>query len=411
MTAAALLLSAVVASALLLVVPGAEASFDAPKRLAALLGIAAASIAVWGIAWRPSPPASLSRPARIVAWLALGALAGAATSAATSSRPAVALDTLRVLLMGALCLPLGASPALADGRWRFPLAAFLGAASIDAVISLLQAADVFQPFDFAALSGRTATSALIGNEGQLALVLALGVIAAAGVAAVERRTVPRALGVAAATVQLVALLANRNLTSLLVLAAGAAILLVALRGRRAVLPLAAVIAALAFVVVVVPPLRARVGTAVADARDGRWDDLTSNRLGAWAASLEMIRARPLVGVGPGTFGAEFVPHRLDAELRWRSRFVIPLETSTFSEAHCDYLQALAELGVPAGMAAIAAALVLLLALARRAGPEAAVLLAVLGGGAVAAFTWFPMQRPATAVPLLLAAGRAWRLVA
>jgi hypothetical protein len=47
-----------------------------------------------------------------------------------------------------------------------------------------------------------------------------------------------------------------------------------------------------------------------------------------------------------------------------------------------------------------------------AGPdrnEAVLLLAFLGAGAVAALTWFPMQRPLTAVPLLLAAGRAWRI--
>jgi hypothetical protein len=37
------------------------------------------------------------------------------------------------------------------------------------------------------------------------------------------------------------------------------------------------------------------------------------------------------------------------------------------------------------------------------------LLAVLVTGAAAALTWFPLQRPVTAVPLLLAAGRAWRI--
>ncbi len=411
MTAAALLLAAVVASVLLLVAPAAEASFDAPKRLVALLGIAAAAVVVWGIAWRPSPPASPSRPARVVAWLAVAALVGAAIAALVSPRAVVALDTLRVLLVGALCLPLGASPALADGRRRLPLAAFLGAATIDAVVSLLQASGAFQPFDFAAVSGRTATSALIGNEGQLALVLALGVIAAAGVVAVERRTAPRALAGVAAAVQLVALLVNRNLTSLLVLVAGVAVLLVALRGRRAVVVLVALVAALGVAAAVVPPLRTRVAQALTEAREGRWDDLTSNRLGAWAAALEMVRARPLTGMGPGTFGAEFVPHRLTAELRWRERFVIPVVTSTFTEAHCDYLQALAELGAPAGLAAIAAALLLLVSLARQPSAEAAVLLAILAGGAVAALTWFPLQRPATAVPLLLAAGRAWRLIA
>ncbi len=39
------------------------------------------------------------------------------------------------------------------------------------------------------------------------------------------------------------------------------------------------------------------------------------------------------------------------------------------------------------------------------------LAALLATGAAAALTWFPLQRPITAVPLLLAAGRAWRVAA
>ena len=48
---------------------------------------------------------------------------------------------------------------------------------------------------------------------------------------------------------------------------------------------------------------------------------------------------------------------------------------------------------------------------RRQSPETAVLLAILAAGATGALTWFPLQRPVTAVPLLLAAGRAWKVSA
>jgi hypothetical protein len=41
--------------------------------------------------------------------------------------------------------------------------------------------------------------------------------------------------------------------------------------------------------------------------------------------------------------------------------------------------------------------------------EALLLLALLVAGATSALTWFPLQRPVTGVPLLLAAGRAWRI--
>jgi O-antigen ligase len=408
---AAGVLAVVVAASLLIVAPGAEAAFDAPKRVLALLGIAVAAIAIWVV---PAPRRELPPVARWLRWLVVVALVGAVVAALASPRRAMAVDTVRVLLVGALCLPLGASRALDDGRWRLPLLAFLAGCVIDAVMSLLQAAGLAQPFALEAVAGRAPTGAMLGNEGQLALVLALAVIAAVGIASVGRRPAVRVSSAVIVVVALAALLVNRNLTALLAVTVGLGVLALVLGGRRALLPLAAGLVVFAGVMAVVPPLHDRVARVVEDARAGRWDDLTSNRLGAWAAALEMVRARPLTGVGPGTFGADFVPYRIAAELRWRTRFVIPVVTSTFSETHSDYLQALAELGVPAGLAAVIAAAVLLVALARRAGPaspEAAVLLALLCGGAVAALTWFPLQRPASAVPLLLAAGRAWRLLA
>jgi len=81
------------------------------------------------------------------------------------------------------------------------------------------------------------------------------------------------------------------------------------------------------------------------------------------------------------------------------------------------LPTIAEAGVPGGVAVIVSAGALATALVRRrpgaALPrlETAVLLGVLAAGAAAAATWFPLQRPITAVPLLLAAGRSWRLSA
>jgi O-antigen ligase len=130
----------------------------------------------------------------------------------------------------------------------------------------------------------------------------------------------------------------------------------------------------------------------------------------------MVRDRPLTGFGPGTFQAEFVTHRLRAEIAMKRRLVNPLATSSYSEAHCDYLQPFAEAGIPAGLLALSSAALLLAAMARRARTgdpavraELVVLLALLAAGATAALTWFPLQRPITSVPLLLAAGRGWRL--
>jgi O-antigen ligase len=51
----------------------------------------------------------------------------------------------------------------------------------------------------------------------------------------------------------------------------------------------------------------------------------------------MIRERPLLGYGPGTFAAEFVPHRLRAEIFWSRRLVNPQLNSFYAQAHCEYL--------------------------------------------------------------------------
>ena len=158
-----------------------------------------------------------------------------------------------------------------------------------------------------------------------------------------------------------------------------------------------------------------VDTKAAAARTGNWDAIVSFRGGAWAAAGDMARERPWLGYGPGTFGAEYVPHRLAAEIRARRRFVAPLMTSSYAESHCDYLQVFSDAGVPAGLAVVGAVAGLFAALGaaawRRGSPETVLLFAVLAAGATGALTWFPLQRPVTAVPLLLAAGRAWRISA
>src|SRR5215470_428304 len=98
-TIAGIAISAAFAASAFLVDPRAEASFDAPKRLATLIavGIAAAAAFLWGrhgsalsTIWR-----SAGRLPRAVLVLAAAALAGAAVSALASPRRAMALDGFR----------------------------------------------------------------------------------------------------------------------------------------------------------------------------------------------------------------------------------------------------------------------------------------------------------------------------
>jgi len=416
---AAALLFLVVLGTSLAVDPKAYASFDAPKRLIGACGAALAAFVVFGLARRSGPGPlrwrAIPLAARLTLVAASAALALATLSAFLSPDRAVALDSLRVILLFGLLLPLGASAVVARRR-NLLAGALIAAAAGNAILSLLQTRGI-SPFRLQTYGARNETGALAGNVGYLALSLAFAAVLALGTLLAARSTAIRVAAAAALLLSLAGIFVNRNLTAIAALAIGGVVLVVTWFGRRSRWPVVAVVAAIAAGAVLVPPLRQRVGQAAGMVRRGEWDRLTTYRTGAWAAALQMVRDRPLVGFGPGTYAAEFTPHRLVAEVRNRRRYVNPLLTSSYSEAHCDYLQAFAETGVPGGVAVLAAAAALFAAVGRRTAKgdahriEAAILLGLLAAGAAAALTWFPMQRPISGVPLLLAAGRSWRLAA
>ena len=125
----------------------------------------------------------------------------------------------------------------------------------------------------------------------------------------------------------------------------------------------------------------------------------------------MVATRPLTGYGLGSFAAEQQTHRLAAELALQQRRATDRSVSFMRR---DYLQLAAEAGIPALLLVLGAAGATLTGLATHrpaADIERLVVLALLTCGAVAALTWFPLQIPFTAIALLLAIGRAWRIVA
>ncbi len=401
----------------LLVDSGADGSFDAPKRFAALvlIGVAAAALA-----FSPGSLGAARSPRTRRDWilaLSAAALAWAALAALASPRRAVCLDATRVLFLYALLLPIGASRVV-KRRGPFLLGVFLSVAAADAAVSILQARGVFQPFALVTDPGsRESTGAYVGNVGYLALALALAAVGALAVLLEAQSTSLRAAAGAAALLFAGGLLVNQNLTSLSALAVGAAILGVSRFGRRALPPALAAALLLAAGVAAYRPMRQRVQEVVRAVGERDWNRVVTYRLGAWKAAAAMAAERPLLGYGPGTFEAEYIPHRLAAEIAARTRYVNPQRTSSYGEAHCDYLQAFAETGWPGGLLTVAAAALLLFELGRaarrlegRRRAEATFLLAFLGAGAAAALTWFPLQRPISAIPLLLAAGRAWALL-
>ncbi len=390
-----------------LVDPVAEAAFDAPKRLAAVLGLTVAAVAT---ATLPRPFGDVrSGVARAALALAGVAVLGIVIAALTSPRRPLALDGLRGLALLGLALPIGASRLLEGSPRRWVAGAFVGAATVNAVLALLEATVGLRLFTVVSVTGRGATGALVGNEGQLALLLVLAAVGTLAMATVASR---RRGPLAALVVLLIAGIgACANVTAVLALAAGSAVVLVRRFGSRTLLPLAVAGGVGMAVLLAASPLGRRAAGLLDDARAGRWDELTSNRFGAWAAALEMIRSRPLAGFGPGTYAAEFVPHRLAAEIRLRRRLTTPIMASTYGEAHDEPLQAAAEWGLPAAVSATAVVLLLVLAAGVRAeetDAEGLVLAGVLAAATVSALTWFPFQQVSTSVPLLLAVGRSWR---
>jgi O-antigen ligase len=412
--------------------PWAEASFDAPKRLVWMVGAVVAAAAVWWgavptldlRAWRRWPlPARAAGAAGVM--LALGAF----VSASLSPHQAIAWGSLRTAVVAALLAAVGASRVFDDAHWRRLLMIAAAAVGLNAALSMAQAAGLSLPLPIARLGGRLPGGALLGNEGYVAIASAL--LGAGGLAIGLSAAPPwvRRLGAAAAALGAAAVVVNRNTTGVAALAVAAAVI-VCVRLRRphgvTVLTAALVLAGLA---ATVPPVRQATWDRVLDAAvvpvtagNGRplpilerYDRLTTYRLGAWVAAAGMIADRPLAGFGPGTFGVEFLPHRLDAERRLHARFVQPAG-STFVQAHQDYLQLAAEAGLPAAVCGAAGVALLLgwlvFAPSGRdaADPERLVLAGVISSGAVAALAWFPFQIPLTATILLLALGRAWSLV-
>jgi O-antigen ligase len=415
--AAAAALAAVLAGTALVVDTDAAAAFDAPKRLIAIVGTALAAAAAFAFYRSVAPdaqrPWSAGPPTRRTALrLAAAALAMAFIAALASPRRGASLDAMRSLAVFALLLPLGASRVVEKGRFWL-IGVFLGATAVNAVVSILESRGRFQPFLLETVGDRQSTGAYAGNVGYLAITLALAGVLTLGLVLTARRRRARIAFGLALLLFAVGLVVNLNLTAMASALAGAGVLLVVRYRRRAALPMAAALLAVGLAVAGYVPLRHRAREIAAAARMGNWDALVSFRGGPWAAAVEMTREHPLTGFGPGTFAAEYVPHRLAAEIRARRRFVAPLSTSSYAEAHCDYLQMFSDAGVPAGLLVLGAVGCLFAAVGRAAqrakSPEAAILLAVLAAGAAAALTWFPLQRPVTAVPLLLAAGRAWQI--
>lgn len=402
--------------------PSVAAAFDAPKRLLVALAVGVATIAalVGASPWRSAR--SMSRVAG-VAWAAAAAcVLWSVLASWRAATPDAAFDQLRWMLLLCTAAVVGASPAMRGHARRHVAMAALIAVLGNALWSLSQVAGFGPEFTIAGTGGRFDTGALLGNEGYVSLACALLATATcmfAATASAHRGA--RLLAIAVAALLVATMLANQQRTSLIAWLLATAVLLLAHHRPAWVRATVSAVAAvfLVGVVALMSFWRPTSGPAPFDAeRIAQLEQVTTYRVGAWAAALQMIETRPWFGYGPGSYARQSQVHRHAVESAWRQRLSVPPTATMFTQAHQDYLQLGAECGLPA----LVAVLILMLALGHglldlmtrseaAIRTEASILLAVLVTGAISALAWFPLQIPLTALLLLLAAGRAWRLIA
>ncbi len=375
----------------------------------ALLGLAFP--AAWG--WKRGPDGR-ERAARVAAAGAGIALALAAASAAANARVVDPLGLAAVLSPLGL-VAAGASRAGARAAAR-AATAVCALAAVSGVLAAAQRWAGVLRLPLQAPEPRFFAAGLVGNPGDLAMALVLPATLLFATAGDALRP-PHLRGLAAAGLGavLLGIVATESVAPALAFVAGALVWAL-LAPRRRAAALGVLVAALAAVAVLGGARRA--AEKLSQIRRGDVASATTQRDIGLRAAAEMIRACPVLGVGPGAFSNAFVPARLAAEERAGRRLVHLSDSSHFENAHSEPVTLAAECGVPAAVAAAAAFVALLAGLASRrhgpgaeANPATDALIAALVAAGVLSLSGFPLRLPVASGPLAFFAGLAWRRTA
>ncbi len=332
----------------LVVIPSAHDSFALPKLVVAqVLGLASLVLLSF----------TLLSQGRIAPWrvpaiqATVPIVAVAAVSWFFSPHRILAGQGFVALAIGSACL-VGWSVGIRARKLEGLLAFMTVPATVLAVLALLQAFKLFQPFAFAT-RGRLAISSLAGNVGTLGAFLVLPLlIAQARLRSTKRRPWHRSWFVAVIVLSVAGLASTQTLTPLLAAGAGSALLWYVILPRRRWLALAASLLVVGGLLMAgVAPLRARAVHKWEALRSGNINALLTGRLDGWRAALWMVERHPLLGVGEGAFVAEFVPAKL-ALLEKGVPFDVYQSTPVFGHAHNEFLEVGADLGM-VGLAALA----------------------------------------------------------
>ncbi|MGE5277057.1 MAG: hypothetical protein ACM3SU_08690 [Acidobacteriota bacterium] len=384
-----------------------------------------ATVAVLGLAvqaFRRQRPLPAFRGLGVAGRVAAAGLAGVlllalASGFANSARvdPLTAAAVLSPLALVAV----GASPAGSAAAPRVFGGLMLAGVATGLLAFAQRFLGVFRFIRIEAPEPRFLAAALIGNPGDVAAALLFPAVLLwirVTEASSTRLRLLSGLGLAAC---LLGLGATEAIAPLVALATGiVAHALLDLRARWRHLAAASLLFATA---AWVTGAGARAIEKLAEFREGQVAAATTQRDIGVLAALEMIRARPLLGVGPGAFGNAFIPARLRAEARTGRWLIHWSGYAHFDNAHCEPLTLAAEEGIPVAILAFAAAAALTAGLLGRLREEraavrppatgAGTLLALLSSFAVLSLASFPLRLALAAGPAAFTLGLAFLALA
>lgn len=228
---------------------------------------------------------------------------------------------------------------------RLALGAVALPAVITAVYALAQLRGLPTPLiEHDPAGTRAQVIALLGNPNYVATFLVLPIIACVSLMFAWRRR--RALLLLVLVVpMLAAVAATLTVTAVIALGIGLAAFGVTAPARRTRFTIAALLLIGLVGLAAFGPARERAAQLTRLFREGRYDILTSHRTPAFRAATLMIAERPLLGVGPGVFAADYMRYRMKVD-ELHPDWIHPANTN-FGEVHNDHLQLLAEGGIPA----------------------------------------------------------------
>lgn len=376
----------------IVVLRGAASPFRVPKDAIALAFL---SIAIGLFVAAAARRRALMFPRGMLTTTLLALPAMQALSSLWSASPSRSLESAAsslVWVLGILWL------ATLDSRARLRLATVAASGVlISAAVAVLQRFGL-QVFDLGTgfAAGRLSLTGLTGNPADLAMaaVLLLPLFLLRREGSGNTRFNPiLVIALAFAT------LLTRTLSGL-----GALVLLFLVwliqRKSRSALARVAVIGALTMAIGLAAGLGDRLESAVDEVREGDWYHLLSDRGDGWSAASEMIRARPVSGVGAANFDYLYYPSRLAWFERHGGIGKRSEIASHFNWAHSDPLQMVAELGVVA-VVWMASLIVALVAARSRAGPLIALAAAACGP---LALLHYPTHLAVALIPIALILG-------